>query len=267
MAALLWPFRILVLLMRIVLFPIGTFLSITPFIIAKALTGSVSGGRWFHNTCRMMFNINMRLIGEPAYGPGRTVLFVGNHVSYADISVIGSILKNSVFVAKGEVRGWPLFGWLATLQDTVFIVRQRTAMEQALVQVSKQISLGRNIILFPEGTTGMGDTALPFKAGLFELAYAKAPDGKMLVQPMALVIEKIDGKPADTQEMRDYYSWWRKEEAMLPHLIRMSTRFRIDVAIHFLDVLDPADYPDRKDLALAAENAVKAVVEAGIRRR
>jgi len=262
MSLLLWPIRIVLAAVRLLFFPVGIFLSITPHYFNRLLTGSVTSARWFHTTSRYVFNIHIHQYGTPAAGAGHTVLYVGNHVSYTDISVIGSILKNSVFVAKGEVAGWPLFGWLATLQDTVFIVRQRTAMEQALGQVGEQIAKGHNIILFPEGTTGKGDTALPFKAGLFELAYARTPNGTMIVQPMAIVIERIDYKKPADQDERDYYAWWRKEDSMLPHLIRMATRFRIDIGIHFLPPLDPAGFPDRKDLAQAAETAVRTVVEA-----
>lgn len=258
----LWPLRILLSALRMILFFVGTFFTISAFVIHKKLTGELRGAAWFHRMCTMTFGIRIHRVGEPAGTDGRVILYTPNHVSYIDIGVMGQMLRNSVFVAKGEISGWPLFGWLATLQDTVFIRRVRTAMEAALAEVTEQVALGRNVILYPEGTTGDGSGVLPFKAGLFELAYAPSPHGKLLVQPVAIVIDRIDGKPAVTQKLRDYYAWWRKEDTLLPHMMKVGSRFYVDISVHFLAPLDPADYPARKDLAQAAEDAVRAVVEA-----
>ena len=56
---------------------------------------------------------------------GRPLLLVSNHVSWTDIIVIGAQGDLS-FVAKADMVGWPVFGWLSTLQRTIFVERDKT---------------------------------------------------------------------------------------------------------------------------------------------
>src|SRR6266850_732404 len=74
--------------------------------------------RFYHRWCCRLLGFRVRTIGRPT--TQHPVLFAANHVSYADITVLGSLIAGS-FIAKDEVAGWPLFGWLAKLQRSVFI--------------------------------------------------------------------------------------------------------------------------------------------------
>ena len=77
--------------------------------------------RFYHRWCCRILGLRVRRIGRPT--AVRPVLFAANHISYLDIIVFASLIAGS-FVAKNEVRRWPLFGWLARLQRSVFIDRQ-----------------------------------------------------------------------------------------------------------------------------------------------
>ena len=79
--------------------------------------------QWWHRGCLKIFRIKVTLAGKISFYP--KTLFVSNHISYLDIVAIGSRL-NSAFVAKAEVREIPLFGWLSTLQNTIFIKRDKS---------------------------------------------------------------------------------------------------------------------------------------------
>ena len=84
--------------------------------------------RFYHRRCRRILGLRVRTIGRPT--EARPVLFAANHVSYLDITVLGSLLPAS-FIAKKEVARWPLFGWLAKLQRSVFVDRRaRTTRQQ-----------------------------------------------------------------------------------------------------------------------------------------
>jgi 1-acyl-sn-glycerol-3-phosphate acyltransferase len=117
-------------------------------------------------------------------------LIVANHVSWLDIFVINS-LHPCRFVAKAEIRGWPVLGWLAARAGTVFIARGKRRelrhIFQGLVDVLRQ---GERVAFFPEGTTARQGTLLPFHANLFEAAI----DAKVAVQPYAL--EYVDEQGA-----------------------------------------------------------------------
>ena len=76
---------------------------------------------WHRIACRTV-GIRVREIGKPARE--RPLLIVANHVSWLDITVLGSRMPLS-FVAKTEVASWPVFGLFAKLQRSVFVDRQR----------------------------------------------------------------------------------------------------------------------------------------------
>src|ERR1700693_5296700 len=85
--------------------------------------------------------------GRPP-GAAGLVLFPPNHVSYLDITVFGSLIPGS-FIAKSEVAGWPLFGWLAKLQRSVFIDRQVRGTLQQRDTIAERLAARDVLILFP----------------------------------------------------------------------------------------------------------------------
>jgi 1-acyl-sn-glycerol-3-phosphate acyltransferase len=115
-------------------------------------------------------------------------LIVSNHVSWLDIFVINSLFPCR-FVAKSDIRDWPLIGWLCEKSGTIFIARGRQRdvrrIYGSLVQGLEQ---GERIAFFPEGTTSSQGTILPFHANLFEAAI----EARVPVQPC--VIRYVDGQ-------------------------------------------------------------------------
>ena len=107
---------------------------------------------------------------------------VANHVSWLDIFVINA-LQPCRFVAKAEIRAWPLAGWLAEQAGTVFIARgNRRDLRHIFKGLVHSLQAGERVAFFPEGTTSSQGTLLPFHANLFEAAIdARAP-----VQPVAV---------------------------------------------------------------------------------
>lgn len=115
-------------------------------------------------------------------------MVVANHVSWLDIFVINA-LHPCRFVAKAEIRAWPVLGWLAERAGTVFIARGNRRdlrhIFKGLVDVLRQ---GERVAFFPEGTTSQQGGPLPFHANLFEAAI----DAHVAVQPVAL--EYLDAR-------------------------------------------------------------------------
>jgi 1-acyl-sn-glycerol-3-phosphate acyltransferase len=117
--------------------------------------------------------------GAPALGHA---LVVANHVSWLDIFVIDA-LHPSRFVAKSEIRSWPVVGWLVAMAGTVFIVRgNRRDLRHIFKGLVASLQTGERVAFFPEGVTAPPGTVLPFHANLFEAAI----DAKVPVQPYAL---------------------------------------------------------------------------------
>lgn len=123
----------------------------------------------------------------------RPVLFVLNHVSWLDIFVLNKKRATS-FIAKSDIRRWPLVGWLVTGAGTVYIDRgQRHVIKQVAAQMKKRFEQSQAVGLFPEGTTSDGFTVRPFHTSLFETALSTEVD----IQPVALRF--FDGQERSTR--------------------------------------------------------------------
>jgi len=240
---------------RMLAFIIGTLLTVPVILVMKKITGNLEWTQLWHGMAARVFNINVRFMGMPRDHGDTPTVFLSNHISYLDIVVMGST-ATGVFVAKSEVAGWPLFGFLAKIQNTIFIRRTREALEESKQKISAALHAGNNVILFGEGTSTDGRNVLPFKAGLLEVMYEPGLDA--LLQPVAIVIERVGGKTPDDQKVRDTYAWWKPEDTLAPHLWNFACAGGVDILVHYQIPLDPKDYPDRKALAQAATEAVAA---------
>jgi 1-acyl-sn-glycerol-3-phosphate acyltransferase len=97
-------------------------------------------------------------------------LLVANHISWIDIFVINAALP-SAFVAKEEVRHWPLIGWLAAKNDTIFLRRGSRGHAKIINQeIAQVLAMGQYVAVFPEGTTTNGTSLLHFHAALLQPA-------------------------------------------------------------------------------------------------
>jgi 1-acyl-sn-glycerol-3-phosphate acyltransferase len=107
---------------------------------------------------------------RPSEGWPSPCLLVANHISWIDIYVIlaqGPV----IFIAKSEIRSWPIIGWLVSLSGTIFIERgSRHALRGVLHQAAARFKSGHAVLFFPEGTTSDGLGLLPFHSNLFSLA-------------------------------------------------------------------------------------------------
>ena len=123
-------------------------------------------------------------------------LVVANHVSWLDIFVINS-LHPCRFVAKSEIRDWPLLGWLVAQAGTVFIARgSRRDLRHTFKGIVANLEQGERVAFFPEGTTAAQGSLLPFHANLFEAAI----DAGVMVQPYALEYLDAGGAPHPSVE-------------------------------------------------------------------
>jgi 1-acyl-sn-glycerol-3-phosphate acyltransferase len=130
--------------------------------------------RWW--SAKVLRVLGVELMAKGSARPGGSLL-VANHVSWLDIASVHAVCPQARFVAKNEVKSWPLMGWLAAHTGTVFIERgsKRDAMRVAH-QMAELLQQGQTVALFPEGTTSRNEALLPFHANLFQAAIvASAP--------------------------------------------------------------------------------------------
>lgn len=195
--------------------------------------------------------VRVREVVEPGALPlgaqqgGRLLLL--NHVSWLDIFAIDSIAPAS-FVAKAEIARWPLAGTLVSRVGTVFIERgRRHAIHAVIGQLAAKLRAGRRAAVFPEGTTSDGRRLLPFHGNLIEAALASAAP----VVPVGVRYRDADGRPSEA-------SLYVGDITFLHSLWRITGHPLLQVELHVLQAIEPAEGLNRQEIARRAREAIGA---------
>lgn len=208
--------------------------------------------RLFHRGVLWIFGISVEIDGDMRQA--RPTLFVGNHISYLDIFVLGAVIEGS-FVAKADVAGWPVAGFFAKLQRTIFIQRERrTNASEQRDMLQRRLEEGVNVILFPEGTSFDGARVLPFKSALFSAAEREVDGAPVTVQPMSLAYISMAGLPV-TRAQRPAVAWYG-DMGLLPHIWTFLKANRTHAVIKFHAPISIEGAGNRRLLAKACHTAV-----------
>jgi len=233
-----------------------------PFHLAAVRIGGRSSMRvaqlWQRFVC-FLIGIRVTVTGAPS--AERPLLLLANHTSWLDIPILASVAPVS-FVAKQEVASWPIVGFLAKAQRSVFVDRRRRHATGAHAgEVAGRLSKGDIMVLFAEGTSSDGNQVLPFRSALVGAAqWAIEDGGAATVQPVAIAYQKMLGLPLGRQH-RPLVAWYGGA-SLLPHLKRVLSEGGIDAHVVFgrAQRLSPAD--DRKAVTRQAGEQVRRLVAA-----
>ncbi|UNK42719.1 1-acyl-sn-glycerol-3-phosphate acyltransferase [Luteimonas sp. S4-F44] len=205
--------------------------------------------RWWQGGLMRVFGFRMRRIGTPL--PGAT-LFVANHVSWVDIVALHS-QRMMGFVAKREIAGWPVVGWLAARGETIF--HQRGSQESlggVLQEMLARLRAGRPVAVFPEGRTRGGTHVGPFHARIF----LAAVEANVAVQPVALRYG-VDGAAQTIVAFHD-------GESFFANFLRLLGEAPRQADVIFLEPILPGEGDGRRRIAdVSRERIVAALGAAG----
>ncbi len=187
--------------------------------------------------------------GDPVVHGG--VLWVSNHISWLDIFVLNGV-RATAFIAKSEIRRWPLLGWLVAGAGTIFIERaSRHAVHKVGLAMQTHFAREQAVGLFPEGTTSPGFDLLPFYANLFEPARKAA----VQIQPVALLYFH-EGRRSDLAAFVG-------EQTLVESLWCVLSAAQLAIEIHFLPSIAQANAPSlptRAELSRLARQSISEVV-------
>jgi 1-acyl-sn-glycerol-3-phosphate acyltransferase len=216
----------------------------------------------FHRLVLRALGARVTVRGEPT--GHRPVLFVPNHVSWMDIMVLGAFSPMS-FVAKSEIASWPLFGYLAKLQRSIFVDRERRqATSKTANEMIDRMREGEPVVLFAEGTSSDGNRILRFRGALIGAAesLSKATGETVWIQPIALAYRRINGLPSGRQH-RPRISWIGDIE-LIPHAWALLKDGAVDVDLIFGNPVPFDPQADRKAIAHYLEQRVRALHSAAL---
>lgn len=222
--------------------------------------------RLWHRLLTKLLGLRIHVHGEPVRE--RPLLIASNHVSWTDIMVLGAVVDVH-FVAKAEVRDWPVMGPLSRLQRTVFVERgqRRRAGEQA-GEIAARLAEGDPLVLFPEGTTSDGNIVLPFNSTLFaaaDMALRAGGGDSLMIQPVAIAYTRLQGLPMG-RRLRAH-SAWIGDQTLVPHLVSLLREGAVDLEVHFGEPVAFRPGQSRKHAAREVEERVRAMLAGALHGR
>jgi 1-acyl-sn-glycerol-3-phosphate acyltransferase len=201
--------------------------------------------RWWSIMLLRIFGLRSVRHGQPLSDP---VLFVANHTSWIDIELLHS-QRAACFVAKAEIAGWPVVGWMAATGGTIFHRRGSNHSLASVMQVMvERLRGGRSVAVFPEGGTGLNGVLKVFHARIFQAAL----DAGVPVQPVGLRFAR-DGR-------RVIDAGFREEESFLANILRLLGEAPMDAEVHFLAPV-PASPEARRRMAEQSRERIAAALE------
>lgn len=130
----------------------------------------------------VILNVQLDARGYAQPGIRPVGLLVANHVSWLDVIAMNAAVPNC-FVAKSELRDWPLIGWLCQRASTLFIERSdRRDTMRINQQLTELMNAGNCVTIFPEGTTTGGHQPHYFHSSLLQSAI----DSQSEIHPIAI---------------------------------------------------------------------------------
>jgi lyso-ornithine lipid O-acyltransferase len=211
----------------------------------------------YHRTICAILGIRIRVVGQRM--PEHPLLIVANHSSWLDIPIISAVAP-AVFVAKSEVATWPIFGWLAKLQRSVFVDRKRRHRTGDVnAEIARRLADGDPVVLFGEGTSSDGNRVLPFRTALIGAARDALAEAehvrRVWIQPMSLAYTQVLGLPLGRQH-RNVVAWYGGL-SLWPHLVGICRRGAVDIVVTWGEPVAFDEASDRKEVARELETRVR----------
>jgi len=208
--------------------------------------------QWWNKRLLAILNVRLMLHGHlpPSYQEASNIMFIANHISWIEIHAINSIIPTR-FIAKSDIRSWPIFGYLASKANVLFISREKRHDAARIVDItSRNLKNGDTLCLFPEGTTTDGTEIKSFKSSLIQGAiHANA-----LIWPIAIRYPRQDGTvnteisyAGDTTLIQSIQQLLLQKQAVI------ELHFLVPIATTELDKMDKT----RQKLALQIEHSIK----------
>jgi 1-acyl-sn-glycerol-3-phosphate acyltransferase len=202
-------------------------------------------GRWSRAVLRAL-GVTLRANGVLA---ARAQMLVANHVSWLDVMVLHALCPQARFVAKSDVKRWPLIGRLVAGAQTIFVDRTRARQTGEVVDaITAALVDGATVAMFPEGTTGTGHAVLPFRPSLLQAALAAG----VAIRPVAL-------RYADAHHRVSPSAPYIDDDTLLLSLWRTARadRLVVHVSVLPLHTSHTREQPDRRALAASLRAAIE----------
>ena len=214
---------------------------------------------FFHKMLLWLLSIKVEIVRESKLSR-KGDLFISNHLSYLDIPILGSKFPLR-FVAKYEIKSWPLFGFLAKKGRSIFIRRNKTDSFNQKGKILDVLSSGEKVFIFPEGTTSDGNRVLEFKSSSF----SAVENENFIIQPIVIVYSNLNGIPIN-RWLRPMIAWYGDMD-LKPHLLKLVGLMSIKVKLIYLEPVNTKNFENRKDLSNHLEDRIRKVYSSALSKK
>ncbi len=198
---------------------------------------------------KLNFEVNVKGFDKEMMAKNNFLL-VCNHMSYLDVLVMSSVLP-CVFVTSVDMGESGFLGTLAELGGSIFVERRnRSQVQKDLMNMTKVLRDGFNIMIYPEGTSTNGEKVHPFKKSLLMSAVLAEKD----ILPVCIKYREINGK-AFSPENRDHVCWYGDMD-FVPHFLQLCKTKKVVVDLEFLKPIKTHPDSTRDELTAQAHEAV-----------
>jgi 1-acyl-sn-glycerol-3-phosphate acyltransferase len=199
--------------------------------------------RWARKLLAVL-HVRVQLRGEVPAPDGPGCIVAANHISWLDIFLIHTV-RAARFVAKSEIREWPIIGWLCARTGTLFIERGRRHHTAKINEVMRDVvKSGGTVGLFPEGTTTRGDQLKKLHRSLFQAAV----ESDALLIPVAI-------RYIDPQGQRSEVAAYVDDMTLVQSINRIIAAPELCAVLHFASPIH-ASGKNRRELATEVEHAI-----------
>jgi 1-acyl-sn-glycerol-3-phosphate acyltransferase len=222
-----------------------TGLTLATFVLPVAKNSTKLGLiQWWCGGLLRAFNIKLVTYGELPSQSTQGIMFVANHISWLDIHALNSLIPLR-FIAKSEIKSWPIFGYLVTKANTLFIDRSKRQEAGRILQITMEsLKAGDNLCFFPEGTTSDGTQILAFKGSILQAAI----DANTYVWPVAIHYPSINNG-VNTEVA------YAGDTTLIESMRNILRQAQPVVSLHFLQAINTRDQ-NRRDITQATYDAI-----------
>lgn len=215
--------------------------------------------RLFHKLGCMFLGLRVTMLGHPERT--RPTLLVCNHISWTDIIAIGSV-ADVTFVAKSDIARWPVVGFMATMQKTIYVDRARKRdASRTSREMASRLASGGDVLLFAEGQSDIGTHVLPFRSSLVgaaQTAMIESGARNVVIQPIAIAYTHLQGMPVSRNERAMIA--WIKSKSVGENIHDILVGSVKSVAVAFGDAKPLSEADNRKLITKRCENEVRRML-------
>jgi len=189
---------------------------------------------------KLILGVHIKFVGKENIPDKNGFIVFGNHFGYVELLAISSLVPIT-FIAKQEIRKWPVLGFIVGLVGTIFVDRDSGGNSEKYINKIKDALKNQiNIYFSPEGTNSDGTFLYRFKSALF----VPANQLKCPMLPYACAIKKVNGKKIN-KENRLTVAWFGNVQGFISHLLNFMTYRSVEIEMRILKPVI-SDYDDRK---------------------